>query len=114
MGNKGPTHDSTLWRVSRRGCCPNQIKMVHVSDYANQTRDARAEILPTKPALTRGQGDWAIWTNVEGPVAMGYVTADLATVGTTLYGEVRQTPPCRSLYFRSYPQISNVKQGEDQ
>ncbi len=27
--------------------------------------------------------------SVEGPVAMGYVTADLATVGTTLYGEVR-------------------------
>jgi aminomethyltransferase len=27
--------------------------------------------------------------SVEAPVAMGYVTADLATVGTTLYGEVR-------------------------
>ena len=27
--------------------------------------------------------------SVEGPVAMGYVTADLATVGTRLYGEVR-------------------------
>jgi len=27
--------------------------------------------------------------SVEGPVAMGYVTADLSTVGTTLYGEVR-------------------------
>ena len=27
--------------------------------------------------------------SVEGPVAMGYVTADLATVGTTLHGAVR-------------------------
>jgi len=27
--------------------------------------------------------------SAEGPVAMGYVTADLATVGTALYGEVR-------------------------
>ena len=27
--------------------------------------------------------------SVEGPVAMGYVTVDLSTVGTTLYGEVR-------------------------